>query len=170
MAGRAKRAEILIRALEPDDAEGLARLQSMPGYRFGTLRPPYPTIASVREFLERRPPDDLHLAAFVDGRLVGSAGLHRSAGRRRHAAVLGIGVADDIRRRGIGDALMVALIEAADGWLDIRRIELTVFHDNEEAIRLYERHGFQREGVLRAYAFREGSYVDVVTMARLRGV
>ena len=52
MARRAKRTEHLIRALEPDDAEGFARLQAMPGYRFGTLRPPYPTVASVRKFLE----------------------------------------------------------------------------------------------------------------------
>jgi len=170
MKGPAKRAKILIRSLEPDDAEGLARLQSLPGYRYGTLRPPYPTVASVREFLEKRAPDDLHLGAFIDGRLVGSAGLHRSAGRRSHAAVLGIGVADDVRRRGIGDTLMVALIDAADGWLDIRRIELTVFHDNAEAIHLYEKHGFKHEGLLRAYAFREGEYVDVVAMARLRGV
>jgi len=170
MAGRAKKAKIHIRSLEPEDAEGLTLLQAMPGYRHGTLRPPHPTIASVRQFLEKRSQDDLLLGAFLEGRLVGSGGLHRSAGRRRHAANLGIGVADDVRRRGIGDALMIALIEAADKWLDIRRIELTVFHDNVEAIRLYKRHGFEREGLMRAAAFREGDYVDVIMMARLRGL
>jgi putative acetyltransferase len=134
------------------------------------LRLPYPTIASVREFLGKRPPHDLHIGAFLDGRLVGSGGLHRSTGRRSHAADLGIGVADDVSRRGVGDALMTALLEAADNWLDIRRIELTVFHDNEGAIRLYEKHGFQREGLFKASAFREGEYVDVIAMARLRGI
>jgi putative acetyltransferase len=141
----------------------------MPGYRFGTLRPPHPTTASVRKFLEAPTPDDLHLGAFIDGRLVASAGLHRSTGRRRHVAAFGIGVADDVRRQGIGGALTEAVIDAADNWLDIKRIELTVFHDNEEAIRLYEKHGFVREGAMRSYAFREGSYVDVIAMARLKG-
>jgi putative acetyltransferase len=170
MARGAKRADIAIRALEPDDAEGLARLHAMPGYRFGTLRPPHPTIASVRKFLEKLPEDDLLLGAFLETRLVGVAGLHRGHGRRRHSAALGIGVADDVRGRGIGRALMQALLDAADQWLDIRRIELTVFYDNEEGIRLYERHGFEREGVLRAAAFRDGRYVDVVAMARLRNI
>jgi putative acetyltransferase len=170
MARRAKRVDIVIRALEPDDAEGFARLQAMPGYRFGTLRPPYPTIASVRQALEKLSEGDLVLGAFLASRLVGVAGLHRRKGRRSHAAELGIGVADDVARRGVGTALMQALIEAADKWLDIRRIEIAVFHDNAEAIRLYERHGFEREGVFRAEAFRDGRYVDVVAMARLRGI
>ena len=81
-----------------------------------------------------------------------------------------MGVADDLSGRGIGTALLRALLDAADKWLDIRRIELTVFHDNERAIRLYERIGFEREGVLRAYAFRDGRYVDVIAMARLNGL
>lgn len=162
------RAEPTIRSLEPEDAAELARLQAMPGYRFGTLRPPYPSIASVRKYVEGLGPDDLLLGAFVDSRLVGAAGLHRFDGRRRHAATLGIGVADDHDGQGIGTALLMALLEAADRWLDLHRIELTVFIDNDRAIRLYERHGFEREGILRDWAVRDGSYVDAVAMARLR--
>ena len=43
-----------------------------------------------------------------------------------------------------------------------------MFVDNQPAIALYERHGFVREGVLVAYAFRAGQFVDALTMARLR--
>jgi putative acetyltransferase len=165
-AGRA--AEVVIRALEVEDAGQLAELQRMAGFRHGTLRPPHPTTASVRKHLEQIGPDNLQLGAFLDGRLVGNAGLHRFAGRRRHAAGLGMGVADDLNRRGIGTALLKALLDAADNWFDIRRIELTVFVDNERAISLYERHGFEREGLLRAYAIRDGAYADAIAMARLR--
>ena len=61
-------------------------------------------------------------------------------------------------------------MDLADNWLGLRRLELTVFVDNDTAIRLYERSGFVREGVLRAYAFRDGRFVDVLAMARLRGI
>jgi len=57
---------------------------------------------------------------------------------------------------------------AADIWMDLRRIELQVFTDNEPGRRLYERCGFEVEGTLRKYAFRGGEYADVYAMARLR--
>jgi L-phenylalanine/L-methionine N-acetyltransferase len=148
----------------------MARLHAMPGYRYGTLRPPHPTVASVRKFLEGVSPDNLLIGAFVGERLVGTAGLHRSRGRQRHVAGLGMGVADDLTGKGIGTALLRELLDAADNWLDIKRIELTVFHDNQTAIRLYERHGFEREGLHRAFAYRDGAYVDAIAMARLKGI
>ena len=58
----------------------------------------------------------------------------------------------------------------ADNWLDIRRLDLTVYTDNDRAIALYERFGFAREGTLRADSYRDGRYVDVLLMARLRGL
>ena len=48
------------------------------------------------------------------------------------------------------------------------RLELEVYADNEPAIRLYERFGFEREGVLRQYAYRNGQLADALYMARLR--
>jgi putative acetyltransferase len=100
---------------------------------------------------------------------VGLAGLH-SVGpsvRRRHAMSLGVTVAKASQGQGVGQALMAALIDYADNWAQILRIELTVYHDNQRAIRLYERHGFAPEGRLRAYALRNGVYEDVLSMARL---
>jgi putative acetyltransferase len=55
----------------------------------------------------------------------------------------------------------------ADKWLNLTRLELEVYTDNESAIRLYERFGFEREGTLRQHAFRDGKYVDSYFMARL---
>ena len=42
-----------------------------------------------------------------------------------------------------------------------------MFVDNTHAVALYRRYGFEHEGTLRAYALRDGVYVDVYTMARL---
>lgn len=47
-------------------------------------------------------------------------------------------------------------------------MELTVYCDNAHAIYLYQKFGFTIEGTHKAFAFREGEYVDVHTMARLR--
>jgi L-phenylalanine/L-methionine N-acetyltransferase len=159
-----------LRAVRADDAEALATLQNTPGFRHGTLRLPYTTPESVRRWIEARGPGGLSLVGMLDGRLVASGGLSRFDGRRAHVANLGMGVHDDFAGRGIGTALLVAILDAADNWLAIRRIELTVYTDNARAIALYERHGFAREGVHRQDAFRAGEYVDSLAMARLRGV
>jgi putative acetyltransferase len=157
-----------LRAVRPADAEALAALQNCPGFRLGTLRLPYTTPEQVARWIEARAPGGLSLVGVLDGKLVASGGLTRFDGRRAHAANLGMGVHDDFAGRGIGTALLGAILDAADNWLAIRRIELTVWTDNARAIALYERHGFQHEGVRRADAFRAGEYVDSFAMARLR--
>jgi putative acetyltransferase len=35
---------------------------------------------------------------------------------------------------------------------------------------LYRKFGFVEEGLLHAYAYRDGAYVDALAMARLRGI
>ncbi len=111
---------------------------------------------------------DLRLVAIVEGKVVGSLGLERFEGRRAHAATFGMAVHDDFTGRGVGTVLMQAMIDQADRWLGLTRLELTVWSDNDRAIALYERFGFEREGVLRAYAWRDGACVDALAMARLR--
>ncbi len=77
-------------------------------------------------------------------------------------------VHDEWQGKGIGKALMSAGLDLADKWLNLTRLELEVYTDNEPAIRLYEGFGFEREGTLRQHAFRDGHYVDSYMMARLR--
>jgi len=70
--------------------------------------------------------------------------------------------------QGVGTALMQALMDLADKWLPVTRIELTVFADNERAVKLYRKFGFEIEGTHKAYALRDGKYVDTYAMARIR--
>ena len=65
---------------------------------------------------------------------------------------------------------MTAMLELTDKWLDLKRVELTVFTDNVGAIALYKKFGFEIEGTSRSYAYREGNYVDAFHMARLRAL
>lgn len=63
---------------------------------------------------------------------------------------------------------MAALTNLADDWLNLTRLELEVFTDNQAAIHLYEYAGFETEGRLRQYAFRQGRFADVLNMARIK--
>jgi putative acetyltransferase len=158
----------LIRAASVADAAGLCALANDPGYRWGTLRLPYQSLEQTSRFLASLGQDDHLLVAELEGQVVGNVGLHRQRDRRRHVGIVGMGVRDAVRRRGVGTALLRAVLDLADNWLDLRRLELAVYVDNAPAIGLYERHGFVREGVMAAYAFREGRYVDSLMMARIR--
>ncbi|WP_064705580.1 GNAT family N-acetyltransferase [Rhizobium bangladeshense] len=159
---------VVVRAVRISDAEEITDLINLPGYRVGTLRPPYQRIEDVRKNMENPSPGALNLVVTLNGRIVGNGGLNRLSGRRQHAASLGMGVHDDFTGRGFGRILLGAMVDAADDWLDIKRLELTVYADNEAATALYEKFGFEKEGLLRSFAYRAGRYVDAYTMARLR--
>jgi putative acetyltransferase len=158
-----------IRAVEPDDYEALREVYAQPRAYANTLQMPFPSARLWRERLEAPNSNHRNLAALVNGRVVGNIGLIIDANpRRRHVAHIGMGVHDDYAGRGIGEALMRAALDLADNWLNIARVELTVYADNERAIRLYERTGFLVEGTHRNYAFRDGELVDALAMARCR--
>ena len=118
------------------------RLRSVPQNLFvsgvirGTMQLPYPS-ESWRKKLENPPPDFYSLVACADGEVVGNLGLQiTSRPRRRHVGSLGMAVRDDWQGKGVGSALMRAALELADGWLELTRLELTVYTDNLPALKL----------------------------------
>jgi L-phenylalanine/L-methionine N-acetyltransferase len=162
-----------LRRARTADAEAFVQMMSEPEVYGGVLQMPYPDIEVWRKRLEApaSPGAGLHLVAETDGEpmLIGSAGMHASGDspRRRHVLGLGMTVAKGWQGRGVGTALMAALIDYADRWAGVLRIELSVYTDNAPAIALYRRFGFVEEGVGRAFALRDGAYVDALMMARL---
>lgn len=166
--------KLTLRRVKPADAGSIAEQFADPDVFGGTVQLPF---ASEEMWAQRiagmNPPaagsNELVLSALLDDKPVGLAGLHlvSPSVRRRHAMSLGITVAKASQGQGVGQALMAGLLDYADNWAQILRIELVVYHDNARAIRLYERHGFELEGRLKAYALRNGVYEDVLTMARL---
>lgn len=159
---------LAIRAQEPSDWEEIAALTELPKVRWGTLRLPFTSKDQWRKMMEKPSEGRTGIVAVLEGRIVGLAGIHQHKGRRRHVGELGMYVRDDFHRRGIGSALTAALVDVADKWLDLKRLELNVYVDNAPAIRLYRKFGFEVEGTCRGYAFRAGQYVDSFFMARLR--
>lgn len=154
--------------MTPSDAQQVADFHNLPGYRAGTLRLPYQSAEEVRRVVEQPRSEVFSLVAVMDDIVVGDIGLIRATGRRAHVATIGMGVHDAYHRRGIGRALLGEVVAMADDWLDLRRLELTVFCDNHAAIGLYQSFAFETEGLHRDFAFRSGNYVDAFAMARLR--
>jgi len=162
---------ITIRRVEPGDYEAIYQIFAGPQVVRGTLQLPFPSAELWRKRLAE-PPEGLYgLVACVEkNEVVGHLGLHTfpSHPRRRHAGQIGMAVRDDWQGKGVGTALMQAATDLADNWLNLTRLELEVFTDNEPAIQLYKKFGFTIEGTLARFAYRDGQYVDVYTMARFR--
>ncbi len=107
--------------------------------------------------MEKGLPGGRELVALLDGELVGNASLERRTGRRAHIGRIGMGVHDGWVGRGIGTALMAALVDLADNWLGLLRLELDVNVDTEPALALYRRFGFEIEATHRGHVLRSGS-------------
>ena len=123
------------------------------------------------EELLRQPGQNRHFLVAVspDNTVLGLVMLTvESNPRRRHSGGLGIMVRTDCQGQGIGTALLEAVLDLADNWLMLRRVELEVYADNQRAVRLYEKFGFEAEGRKREAAVKNGAYVDLMVMARLR--
>jgi putative acetyltransferase len=76
-------------------------------------------------------------------------------------------VHDSWHGMGIGKALLASLLDIADNWLNLTRLQLGVVTDNAPAIALYTKAGFISEGIKRADVFRAGAFADTQLMARL---
>lgn len=160
---------ILVRPLHPDDAPTLHAIITLPQVARNLLQIPGKTLASTIEWANKTNPFRHRFVAKYGGVVVGMGSLTQmDRPRLFHSGTLGLYVHPDYWGKGIGTAIMAQLLDAADNWLNLKRVELDVFTDNAAAIRLYEKFGFVSEGVRRKVAFRDGALADDLCMARLR--
>jgi len=163
---------IVVRPAEPPDADQLVRLAAAVGREPGEwllTTETWRSAADARRYLKavRRHSDAAVFVAVDDdvGRVVGRLSVARDPHpASAHVADLGLMVAAEYRRRGIGRSLLATAVEWARA-ADVRKLELHVFPWNEPAIRLYEEFGFEREGVRRGHYSRDGADVDALLMA-----
>ena len=109
------------------------------------------------------------LVAELNGVVVGSVDLSRGWGRTRHTGTLErFVVGPQVQGRGVGSLLLGALVDLAENWLNLSRLRSLIVVDNAPAISLHRKFGFVIEGKLHDYAYRNGRYVDVYVVARVR--
>lgn len=165
--------EFTIRPVLIEDAAGLNAMRRMPGVFENLLGLPSERLQKSEDYLKKMGPNEHEFAAVLQRggkeQVIGCAGLKVAANpRMRHSANFGIMVHRDFQNQGVGTALLRTVLDLADNWLMLVRVELGVYTDNERAIHLYQKFGFETEGRKRKVAIRSGEYIDEFVMARIR--
>ena len=107
------------------------------------------------------------LVALDDARVVGWCQIFPHARpTEAHCGSLGMGLIKTHRGRGLGAGLLAECLRKAEDF-GLERIELEVFSENENAIRLYSKAGFLREGEKIDAVKIDGDYIALVLMAKL---
>ena len=160
--------EIVIRHAEPKDYDAIRQIHAQPEVYHNTLQVPHPSLEMWQMRLGDQP-GIKQLVACIDDIVVWHLTIDvAQRPRRSHVADFGICVGAQWHNRGVASALIRTMIDMCDNWLRVDRIELTVFVDNEPAIAVYKKHGFEIEGTGKRYALRNGEYVDAYYMARMK--
>ncbi len=160
--------DVTIRPVRLEDAAAVHEIQLQPEVLPYILPVPSLRLSQMQERLQQLGPDMHFFVAEADGRVAGFAGLYRLGGREAHAGHVFLAVDAARHGQGIGTALLGTLLDLADNWLMLERVELSVLATNPRAQKLYERLGFAAEGRKVGSVASGGRYVDEILMARLR--
>ena len=161
----------LVREAQPSDAKAcLSVVWEATNERPRTLMTSPEEFWSARQWRKHRrgwEADGVWLVAEVAGRVVGSLGCDRGKRpRERHVCEFGITVGRAFRGLGVGRAMITTLEEWAREF-DVERIQLRVFDTNERARALYEKLGYQNEGLERSAVKFPDEHIDAVRMAKI---
>lgn len=109
-----------------------------------------------------------HIRTLEDDRLIGFATLHSLEWNNQLATLaIGIGNKKD-RGQGFGDEALKLIMRYAFMELNLFRLSLEVISYNSNAINLYLRNGFIKEGVIRKAVYRDNQRHDRIVMGILR--
>jgi ribosomal protein S18 acetylase RimI-like enzyme len=126
-----------------------------------------PEPEKLSRFMNRQLAEKLPISVALDGdAVVGWADVapHENP-LYRHRGELGMGVIASHRGRKLGPELLAHCLGQCPR-AGIEKVELNVYVDNERAIRMYERAGFSRVGVIKSFRKLDGRYADCLVMEK----
>ncbi|MCA1024857.1 GNAT family N-acetyltransferase [Cytobacillus kochii] len=160
---------MIIKELSVDDAKQLVQLmkdvEASSPYMLMEAGERTLTVEGAEAIINR---DHITVIGAEDGeRLIGyTLVIKETVRRKKHCASIVVGVHKDYRGMGVGGQLLQAVLAWANQEA-IMRIELTVVSENEAALALYKKIGFEVEGVKRRSLLMDGEYYDEYYMGKL---
>ncbi|HEU5297145.1 MAG TPA: GNAT family protein [Burkholderiaceae bacterium] len=110
----------------------------------------------------------VHLAIEFESAAVGGIGVIAGQGISRYTGQFGYWLGESHWGKGIATAACRAMIAHVLVQHQFLRLEAPVFEWNAASMRVLEKVGFQREGVLRKSVFKDGQLIDSVMYALVR--
>ena len=159
----------MLRRWSPSDAPNLvAQANNRAVWRNLTETFPHPYTDGDAAFwisFANEPSRSLHLCIAVDGCAAGGIGLIAGEGISEKTAQFGYWLGEQYWGKGIGIAAAEAMVAHAKTNLSFVRLEAPVFAWNPRSMRLLERIGFTKEGILRRSVYKDGQVTDSVMYA-----
>jgi RimJ/RimL family protein N-acetyltransferase len=164
--------KLYLRSPEAGDEEIIAATENHPESR-ETLFYALPTgLDSIRDKWNKLCDDSNTIVLIIcsknPDKPIGIAAFHRIdwVGRM---AIFYIAIADtENRSKGFGSEATELIMDYALNTLNLNRVQLHVAVENEKAIKVYKKSGFEIEGTLRQAMFRDGKYHDFYVMGLLK--
>lgn len=164
---------IIYREAEPSDAGKLLEYCKRVGgesdnLTFGQEGLPF-SISQEADYIRRFAgnPGSVMLVAFDEGKLIGTGAVSVVSGRPRfaHRREIAISVRKDYWGKGIGSGLMNLLMDFCKK-SGAESVELEVRSDNERAIALYKKFGFEKTGTNERFFKIDGEFLSADYMIR----
>jgi RimJ/RimL family protein N-acetyltransferase len=158
----------------PDDADAFSRASQDGDYlrQVDTAHAlPRSPQAAAESFLKYASgPDSVvfHLRTLTEDKVIGFVSIH-SIEWNNQTGILSIGIIEEAYRgKGYGSDAMQLILNYAFNELNLYRVGLDVIASNPRAVRVYEKAGFRREGVMRSSVYRDDIRGDRIIMGILR--
>lgn len=161
----------LVRPWRMDDAESVVRhANNINVARQLRDRFPHPyTRANASAFLKAATsaPEPSNLAIDVGGEAIGAVGYVPGIDVERFSAEIGYWLGESYWRRGIATEALLLVTDHVFETLNLLRLFALPFADNAGSIRVLEKAGYSREGVLRSSSVKYGQPRDQLLYARV---
>jgi RimJ/RimL family protein N-acetyltransferase len=162
---------VYMRPLDRGDAPAFVTWLNDPELRRFLLARRPMTLRAEEEFIDSLATGErisLGIAMRDGDRLIGGAGL-REIDEPCRRATFGILIGPpEERGKGYGTEATRLMVGYAFETMNLNRVVLQVTEYNPRGVRVYEKVGFRREGVLRQDTYRDGRYWDTIVMGMLR--
>ena len=162
--------KIRLRSVEPSDAETFYHWnQDSERARHLDFVWPPTSLASVRNWVEEQSRKKLEGDSFhwlietFDCVAVGTIATHE-CNLRNGTFSYGIDIAKEHRGKGYAGEAIALVLRYYFEELRYQKVTVQVHADNTTSLRLHEKLGFQREGVLRRMHYSHGQYMDVIVL------